>query len=151
MSSIYTQAATEIFAYLNEKLDRFQKPPTVTVSFMEIAGDSIGDLLNGFQPTQLRSSSDGISVHPYPLTEPTVQNVDELMTIIQHGLNIRTTAATGVHDTSSRSHAILRIFIHRHDLVANTANSGYGGSGNIVEGTLTLVDLAGSEHRIDSM
>lgn len=48
----------------------------------------------------------------------------------------------GVHDQSSRSHAILRIFVQRQDLRSN---------GEEVEGTLTLVDLAGSEHRIDSM
>ena len=49
----------------------------------------------------------------------------------------------GVHDQSSRSHAVLRIYVQRQDLRA--------GDGGVVEGTLTLVDLAGSEHRIDSM
>lgn len=29
------------------------------------------------------------------------------------GMSIRTTAATGVHDASSRSHAILRIYVQR--------------------------------------
>jgi hypothetical protein len=48
-----------------------------------------------------------------------------------------------VHDQSSRSHAVLRIYIQRQDL--------RGSDGDAVEGTLTLVDLAGSEHRIDSM
>lgn len=49
----------------------------------------------------------------------------------------------GVHDGSSRSHAIVRIFIQRHDL----QQSGM----DYMEGVLTLVDLAGSEHKIDSM
>jgi hypothetical protein len=71
-----------------------------------------------------------------------VSNAEELLAVIQHGLNIRTTAATGVHDSSSRSHAMLRIFINRTDI---------SDCGAITEGTLTLVDLAGSEHRIDSM
>jgi hypothetical protein len=48
----------------------------------------------------------------------------------------------GVHDQSSRSHALLRIYVQRHDLHSSSGD---------VEGTLTLVDLAGSEHRIDSM
>ncbi|RYY83331.1 hypothetical protein EON63_11485 [archaeon] len=48
-----------------------------------------------------------------------------------------------MHDGSSRSHAIVRIFIQRHDL-QNT-------SADYIEGALTLVDLAGSEHKIDSM
>jgi Kinesin motor domain len=59
-------------------------------------------------------------------------------------------AATGVHDSSSRSHAVLRIYIQRG------ASSGVGPDGRTCsvpapEGVLTLVDLAGSEHRIDSM
>ena len=59
----------------------------------------------------------------------------------------RTSASTGVHDSSSRSHAILRIYIQR-----NLDPSGEDSSACVSrEGVLTLVDLAGSEHRIDSM
>lgn len=141
MTSIYKQAAADIFHYLNQEIDRFDTAPTVTLSFMEIAGDTVSDLLNGFTPTQLRASADG-SVHAYPITEPTITTAEELMAIIQHGLNIRTTAATGVHDTSSRSHAILKIYIQRKDTKRGQ---------DFAEGCLTLVDLAGSEHRIDSM
>jgi hypothetical protein len=43
----------------------------------------------------------------------------------------------GVHDSSSRSHALLKIYILNNESQA--------------EGVLTLVDLAGSEHKIDSM
>ena len=56
-------------------------------------------------------------------------------------------ASTGVHDSSSRSHAILRIYIQRD---ADRVSSGLS-VGAAHEGVLTLVDLAGSEHRIDSM
>ena len=56
-------------------------------------------------------------------------------------------ASTGVHDSSSRSHAILRIYIQRD---VNHLG-GYSSIGAVHEGVLTLVDLAGSEHRIDSM
>lgn len=56
-----------------------------------------------------------------------------------------------MHDQSSRSHAILRIYIQRHDLRSTEPSSVPGGKPPVVEGTLTLVDLAGSEHRIDSM
>lgn len=127
----------------------------ISLSFIEIAGDHVSDLLNAFHPTELKSSSDG-TVHPFPVTEPTVTSAEELLAVIQHGLNIRTTAATGVHDASSRSHAILKIYIQRSDKNRNTAVGGGGGGGNnngkdVTEGTLTLVDLAGSEHRIDSM
>lgn len=140
MSSIYTLAANAIFEELHNNVERFSKTPTVSVSFIEIAGDQIHDLLNAFNSAQLRTANDG-SIHAFPLVEPVVNDAEQLLAIIQHGLNIRTTAATGVHDTSSRSHAMLRIYIQRHDI----------GNSGLIEGTLTLVDLAGSEHRIDSM
>lgn len=63
---------------------------------------------------------------------------------IDFGCSVRSTAATGVNDTSSRSHAILRIYI----MCPNSINPA---TGSVKEGVLTLVDLAGSEHRIDSM
>lgn len=68
-------------------------------------------------------------------------------------MNVRTTAATGVHDASSRSHAILRIYIQRNDLnhSDNSSFNNEAGGAELIEGTLTLVDLAGSEHKIDSM
>ena len=57
----------------------------------------------------------------------------------------------GVHDQSSRSHAILRVYIQRHDMRSAEVSTMLGAKPPVVEGVLTLVDLAGSEHRIDSM
>jgi kinesin family protein 2/24 len=144
MTSIYERAARSIFQKLDESVQRFSSPPSISVSFFEIAGDFCFDLLNAFHPANLLTGSDG-SVHPFPLTEPTVTTVEELLSMIQCGVAVRSTAATGVHDASSRSHALLRIYIQRNDDVKNDNND------SSTEGTLTLVDLAGSEHRIDSM
>eukprot|EP01034_Spumella_vulgaris_P032660 gene32660-40298_t len=83
------------------------------MSFVEIAGDRCSDLLNGFQAAQLLTSTDG-SVHAYPVVEPVVTSAEALMAMISHGMNIRTTAATGAIEKYSSD------------------NSG------IVEGTLTL-------------
>ena len=64
-------------------------------------------------------------------------------------------SATGVHDASSRSHAVLKIYVQRHDLARRRREAAAASSSSegpaLIEGTLTLVDLAGSEHRIDSM
>ena len=128
MSSIYERAANDIFTKVNGS-------QTVTVSFVEISGDKCCDLLNGFQQAQLLTGQDG-SVHAFPVVEPAVQSPEALVAMINHGCAIRTTEATGVHDASSRSHAVLRIYVQQ---------------GEVAEGCLTLVDLAGSEHRIDSM
>lgn len=92
MSSIYERAARNIFEVIGE-----DSQYTVSLSFFEIAGDNCFDLLNAFQPTQLLTGRNG-SVHPFPVVEPSVSNADELIAFINHGRNVRTTAATGVHE-----------------------------------------------------
>eukprot|EP01060_Flectonema_neradi_P028719 TRINITY_DN3866_c0_g1_i4.p1 TRINITY_DN3866_c0_g1~~TRINITY_DN3866_c0_g1_i4.p1 ORF type:complete len:752 (+),score=142.90 TRINITY_DN3866_c0_g1_i4:61-2316(+) len=129
----YTMTALQELAFpdLFRSLSREAK---VTASFVELAGDKCCDMLNSGQPTNMTSGADG-SMYPYPCVEVEVATPDELFAIVQHANSLRATAATGVHDQSSRSHAICRIYVNQP------------GS---KEGQLTLVDLAGSEHRIDS-
>ena len=130
MSSMYERAARELFASTDPDAT------TISMSFVELSGDVCSDLMNAFNPAQLLTGQDG-GVYAFPIVEPEVSSDEELIAFINHGCKVRTTAATGVNDTSSRSHAILRIYI------SNSKNN--------TEGVLTLVDLAGSEHRIDSM
>jgi hypothetical protein len=130
MSSIYEKAAAELF----ETID--PETTSISMSFVELSGDTCSDLLNAFSPAQLLTGQDG-GVYAFPIVEPEISTEEELIAFINHGCKVRTTAATGVNDTSSRSHAILRIYVLNK--ITNT------------EGVLTLVDLAGSEHRIDSM
>ena len=65
----------------------------------------------------------------------------------QHATALRATEATGVHDASSRSHAVCRIYISTTPQLVAAGNDD---STTGCEGVLTLVDLAGSEMRIDS-
>jgi kinesin family protein 2/24 len=127
MSSFYKQAADELFEHATSKV--------VSVYFIELLGDKCFDMLHGGTPCNLVSASDG-SVHPHPCVEIDVTSASELLAVINMAGKLRATAATGVHDQSSRSHALCRIFI-RED-------------GSDEEGSLTLVDLAGTEHRIDN-
>jgi kinesin family protein 2/24 len=135
MTAIYERAAAELF-------DVLPAGRSVSVSFFELAGDLCSDLLMSFQRANLMTASDG-GVHPFPLVEVNVANAAELMAMVSFGFNMRSTAATGVHDASSRSHAILRIFVHDEDDKSDWDPTRQ-------EGVLTLVDLAGSEHKIDS-
>ena len=158
MSSFYSAAARDIFQLLDEKTARFSVPPRVSCSFIELHGDSAFDLLNSFTPTQLLTGADGC-VHAFPCVEPTVSCADELISMITHAISVRSTAQTGVNDTSSRSHALLRVYIQTSSSNNSSSSSsnnhnGVGGAEDgdeDEEGVLTLVDLAGSEHRIDSM
>ena len=97
MSSIYMQAAIDVFVQLDAVSNRFDPPPTVSVSFIELAGESCFDLLNGFETVQLLSGYDG-SVHAFPVVEPEVTNAEELAAMIAHGFGVR---STGLHTTNS--------------------------------------------------
>merc|ERR1719162_1702972 len=130
MTSFYKQAAEELFEHVTSKV--------VTVCFIELLGDKCFDMLNAGAPCNLICGPDG-SVHPNPCVEVDVANATELLAIINMAGKLRATAATGVHDQSSRSHALCRIFVREA-----------GQEGCDDEGSLTLVDLAGTEHRIDN-
>lgn len=148
MTSVYEQACKEIFELVDEKKAAAEEDGknvpqiSVSVSFIEVAGEECHDLFNNFNTVQLAPGSDD-SFHAYPIVEPVVTSAEECFALIMYGCGARATAATGVHDASSRSHAILRVYIRCGD--------GVGARNVVTEGVLTMVDLAGSEHRIDSM
>ncbi len=125
MSSFYERVAEDVFAKIPEGAE-------VSVSFVEVAGDKCHDLLNCFSPVELLQVA-GSGFQAYPAVEPVVRSADALVSLIRYGCGIRSTAATGVHDSSSRSHAVLRVYIR-------TTGSG----GKKKEGVLSLIDLAGA-------
>mmetsp|Transcript_16291 Transcript_16291/g.35671 ORF Transcript_16291/g.35671 Transcript_16291/m.35671 type:complete len:854 (-) Transcript_16291:107-2668(-) len=128
MTSFYERAASQLFGSVGSR--------EVTVSFIELLGDACVDMLNGGRSCRLAAGANG-SVHPHPCVEVGVADAAELLSLVQMAVKLRATAATGVHDQSSRSHFVCRIFV-----------SGEGETDE--EGCLTLVDLAGTEHRVDS-
>jgi len=130
MSSIYERAAWDLF-------DHLPGDSSVSVSFVELSGEKCSDLFNHFSPAEVMRGASEDSFEAYPVCEPTLSCPEELIELIRYGCNVRSTAATGVHDSSSRSHAVLKIYVRSHR--------------RRLEGCLTLVDLAGTEHRIDSM
>eukprot|EP00927_Polykrikos_kofoidii_P014284 TRINITY_DN16255_c0_g1_i3.p1 TRINITY_DN16255_c0_g1~~TRINITY_DN16255_c0_g1_i3.p1 ORF type:complete len:953 (-),score=154.29 TRINITY_DN16255_c0_g1_i3:811-3669(-) len=137
MTSFYERAAEDLFTHLAAT----GTPRLVTVCFLELLGDVCYDILNGGSPCNLVTGADG-AAHPVPCVEVPVADTSELLALVRMAAKMRATAATGVHDQSSRSHALCRIFVEEsvtEDGVVVTP-----------EGALTLVDLAGTEHRIDS-
>uniref|UniRef100_A0A8C4WJZ1 Kinesin-like protein n=1 Tax=Gopherus evgoodei TaxID=1825980 RepID=A0A8C4WJZ1_9SAUR len=97
----------------------------VEVSFLEIYNERVRDLLkqsNQKKPYTLR-------VREHPETGPYVQGESEFL----HGI----TAATHVHDASSRSHAIFTIQYTQAILENNLPSE--------IASKINLVDLAGSE------
>ena len=104
------------------------------VSYIEIYNEIIRDLL-----------LDGniIDIHEDPVkgvflqgaNEIEVENTENFYDILYSGNKNRTIGSTNTNETSSRSHAVLRIILDNKD---NNSN-------DIISGKFILVDLAGSE------
>jgi len=118
--------------------------PIVTVSFLEIYGEDIFDLLQ--EPDsdgkatnlQLREESGAVSV--VGLMEVPINESREAMETLRSGTRHRTTASTLMNTVSSRSHAVFTI-----TLTQRLFGEAYGEDGQEVVSKLSFVDLAGSE------
>jgi hypothetical protein len=128
MSAIHELAVQELFSKLDES-------ETVVVSYVELAGSSCRDMLNGGGTVDLMSDKRG-EVQLCGMTELAASDPDELLSVMTAANNARLTCATGVHDQSSRTHAVCRVSIRRPGKP---------------DGMFTMVDLAGSERSKDSM
>ncbi|XP_026527067.1 stAR-related lipid transfer protein 9 [Notechis scutatus] len=113
----------------------------VEVSFLEIYNEQVRDLLrqsNHKKPYTLRVREHP-EMGPYVqgLSQHVVTDYRQVVELLEEGIANRITAATHVHDASSRSHAIFTIqytqAILENNLPSETASK------------INLVDLAGSE------
>ncbi|XP_063174368.1 stAR-related lipid transfer protein 9 [Candoia aspera] len=113
----------------------------VEVSFLEIYNEQVRDLLrhpNHKKPYTLRVREHP-EMGPYVqgLSQHVVTDYRQVVQLLEEGIANRITAATHVHDASSRSHAIFTIqytqAILENNLPSETASK------------INLVDLAGSE------
>jgi hypothetical protein len=114
----------------------------VKVSFLEIYNEKVQDLL-------AKKGADLKIVHD-PLKGPVVKGLsehavrtwDDVNQLLTRGMETRTTAATAMNDTSSRSHAVVQISLDMEDSL------GVVGGKSITRprrSRANLVDLAGSE------
>ena len=106
-----------------------------SMSFYEIYGGKIIDLLNNKKKLQVQEDGNG-KIQVSGLEEKVASSAQEMEEIINFGHSIRTTHCTAANDTSSRSHAVCQIKVR--DANSKTI------------GKLLLVDLAGSERAADT-
>lgn len=113
----------------------------VKASFLEVYGEDVHDLLDEDRKTlPLREDASG-GVVVAGLTNQPVSSSSEALNILHVGTRNRTTAATLMNLTSSRSHAVFTIY-----LTQTTRNS--SGDTDVdmtITSKFTFVDLAGSE------
>eukprot|EP00796_Vickermania_ingenoplastis_P004205 gene4205-3037_t len=125
---IYLMAARDLYA-------RLERGMGINVSFFEIYGGKLYDLLNEREKLACREDNRGI-INICGLTEHRVDDTEHLMHVIEYGNTIRAAGSTGMNADSSRSHAIL------HLTVVDAKDQFFG--------RFTFIDLAGSERGADT-
>ncbi|XP_049828894.1 kinesin-like protein Klp10A isoform X5 [Schistocerca gregaria] len=134
-TGIYAMAAKDVFNFLRSSK---YKPLNlmVSASFFEIYSGKVFDLLAN--KSKLRVLEDGKQqVQIVGLTETVVDSVEEVLKLIQHGNNARTSGQTSANTNSSRSHAVFQIVLRVTGI-------------NKVHGKFSLIDLAGNERGADT-
>ena len=134
-TGLYVLAARDLFRLLDTPQ---YKDITVWVSFFEIYGGKLFDLLNGKNKLVAREDANR-AVNIVGLHEVQVTNVNQLLELISHGNGERATGTTGANSDSSRSHAILQLSLkvyERHQYK--------------MHGKFSFIDLAGSERAADT-
>ena len=134
MSAIHERACRDIF----ELAEASDSPLAVFLTYIELSGDRCKDMLNEAAPVKMLTDAEG-EVHLRGVVEARATGHEELHRMIVAASKLRATAATGVHDQSSRSHALCRVTLRRADGVDG------------VHGSFTMVDLAGTERNQDSL
>ncbi|WAQ97743.1 KIF4-like protein [Mya arenaria] len=99
-----------------------------------IINEELQDLLEKKESLVIREENGVIKLPG--LKEQSVDSVMEIMALLEQGCSNRTTAATAMNQTSSRSHAIFSLYIEQHNKED---------SNDFWKVKLQLVDLAGSE------
>ncbi|XP_011503871.1 PREDICTED: kinesin-like protein Klp10A [Ceratosolen solmsi marchali] len=132
---IYAMVAKDVFKCL--KMTKYRPLNLIiSASFFEIYSGKVFDLLADKE--KLRVLEDGKQqVQIVGLTEKVVENCEEVLKLIQHGNNARTSGQTSANTNSSRSHAVFQIIAR----VPGTHK---------VHGKFSLIDLAGNERGADT-
>ncbi|KAM6182156.1 kinesin-like protein KIF12 [Erethizon dorsatum] len=131
------------FAWLLDRVQHLGAPVTLRASYLEIYNEQVRDLLSVGSPRPLPvrwNKTQGFYVEQLQVVE--IRSLEALMELLQMGLSRRRSAAHTLNLASSRSHALLTLYISRPRLQQmSPADPGELPAG----GKLCFVDLAGSE------
>ena len=130
---LYLLSCIDVFNFLQKKENSNLE---LWVSFYEIYCNKLFDLLNNKNILQAREDGKG-NICIVGLVEKHTKNIEELLDLIDFGLNSRTVGITGANLDSSRSHAILQITIKTKE--------------KEVYSKISFIDLAGSERAVDTI
>ena len=132
-----------VIYYLFSKMEESKKTYKVNISYLEIYNDSISDLLNNRNKVEMRDIGKEIVV--INARKLLIKAPVEAMKYIIQGNNIRHTASTKMNDKSSRSHAVISIYLEKTEELTGSTNPLR--NKKTVKSVLHLIDLAGSERQ----
>jgi len=172
-AGLYALAARDIFQVLAHPAFA-SRGWTLHVSFFEIYGGKLFDLLNRRAPVRCLEDARQ-HVRFLGLTEKAVVSVEELLTTMAEGQSQRSTGSTAANADSSRSHAVLQLSLKGHACAERSAgrspvtsgpeaksmlqhgkrnvrvkDSNQGRLKEPVIGSFSFIDLAGSERGADT-
>ena len=107
----------------------------IKASYVEIYNETLRDLTEPTNNIIIREDKKTGVVKMLGCKEVSVQCEEEIQRLLEKGQSQRATGATNMNDVSSRSHAILSLFLSRRT----------GADGTTIFSKLSLIDLAGCE------
>ena len=127
---LYLLAAKDLFKFIGSNNEELH----INVSYFEIYCGKLYDLLNNRKKLHAREDAKS-NINIVGLKTVEVDDADKLFEIINYGNSVRVTSTTGKNMDSSRSHAILQIYIMQNKRQ---------------KGLLSFIDLAGNERGADT-
>ena len=128
---LYYLATKDVFSIINNNQDLRL---SIQASYFEIYCGKLFDLLNSRKKLQVREDAKQ-NINIVGLKKFNVNSPDQLFEMISVGNSIRITSTTGKNTDSSRSHAIMQLYV-----MLNGKQ----------EGILSFIDLAGNERGADT-
>ncbi|MCD7472698.1 hypothetical protein HAX54_014026 [Datura stramonium] len=117
-------------------LSKSRGKSTIAISYYEIYMDRCYDLLELKEKEIFILDDKEGQIHLKGLAQVTVSSTSEFQEAFSCAVQRRKVAHTGVNDVSSRSHAVLTIYV---------STPSCDDTGNVITGKLNLIDLAGNE------
>lgn len=136
---------SDLFENLKDLADHERIQSKIKVSFLEIYGEDVHDLVSDStgrveRPSLPVRENDQGQVFVQGLLEQDVSSAVEALDVLYHGTQNRTTASTNMNAGSSRSHAVFTITLDQKVVSPDCDEDG-----REMTSKLTFVDLAGSE------
>lgn len=132
---IVPRACEEILAALQRRRELNGIESTLSVSYVEIYGDQITDLLkNGSRCSHSKVSSQRFVLNG--AAEQVVEGMDDISELLYRGEQTKRRAATAMNDRSTRAHSLFILTLRQ---------KAFKGSQVTIQSKLFLADLGGSE------